>query len=300
MAIREIGLSEDASGYIKTIDIEDVDIQASPIRDGWVLDGRVPVTPPITCRIPYRIVIFMRSIERIMQLQSSNPLEFGVFLKGYFQDGILNVDENAQYVPHQKVSSISIDFQEDPPDNTYNGVIHRHPRGCTHFSGTDDQYINVNFEFSLLYVNNDITGGIINITSGNVRIQLPLTIEVIHPIFDIRNPDIIKEKIEEIKIERPILPIPGHNNIHSCRNGTIPFGGDVIDQSINESENNLYFCCHCGEINVIDGFPYRCDSCDLVLSNNDEVDLITNIDELEPSLRLDAYEKLSCISCEED
>jgi len=90
----------------------------------------------------------------------------------------------------------AIDFEEDPPDQTYNGVIHRHPAGCKGFSGTDAMHINRNFEFSLLYEGNDIIAGIINIQLTDSRLQLPLKIELVYPVFNIDNTDVILQKIQ--------------------------------------------------------------------------------------------------------
>jgi proteasome lid subunit RPN8/RPN11 len=53
------------------------------------------------------------------------------------------------YIPKQRVTSGSIDYL--PDDYSHSVVIHRHPNGLNTFSKTDHEYINQNFELSLLY-----------------------------------------------------------------------------------------------------------------------------------------------------
>ncbi len=98
------------------------------------------------------------------------------------------------------MSFTSIDFDEDEP--SFNGVIHRHPTGCNTFSGTDDQYINSNFEFSILYEGGKFVTGIVNTNIAGARIQLPLAPVVEYPMAEnTPDEDAVKEKI--IVPERP-------------------------------------------------------------------------------------------------
>jgi len=55
------------------------------------------------------------------------------------------------YLPKQKVSPVGIDFNESKP-KWCNTVLHRHPDGCIRFSGTDIEYLNQEFEVSVLYI----------------------------------------------------------------------------------------------------------------------------------------------------
>lgn len=196
MSVKELG-SCDTNGVVelKEVCMDSVKATTSSMASCWTLNELIPVTS-IKCLIPDKIVIFMRTIEKLMSSHGMEKMEFGAFLKGTFSDGILKVDGNSHYIPKQKVSFVSVDFEEDPPNSDFNGVIHRHPTGCKSFSGVDDVHINRNFEFSLLFEGNNIVKGIINIKCDNIRIQLPLDIEVQYPIFHVDNPDVIFQKIE--------------------------------------------------------------------------------------------------------
>jgi len=144
----------------------------------WSLEELKVIKPPILGYVPQHIVLMMRSIEAKI---APSRLEFGAFLKGTIEDGRLILTEDF-LVLKQQVTGATIDFQEDPPDD-YNGVIHRHPGGCKNFSGVDDKSINENYDFSLLYVDNHITHGIINLKLGDgLRLQVPLLVRVVYPI----------------------------------------------------------------------------------------------------------------------
>lgn len=157
----------------------------------WTNSDLSVVEPPIDCYIPYSLVMRMRTLETVV----NSRLEYGAFLKGTFDES-LHVGEDF-YVPDQIVTGVTIDFREENPEG-YNGVIHRHPGGCTSFSGTDKGSINQNYDFSLLYVNGDIKTGIINIKAQGLRIQLPLRIKVVHPLVE--GMEELKEKIQERKV----------------------------------------------------------------------------------------------------
>jgi len=136
----------------------------------------------IEANVPLKILLVMNSLEKYV----SNSLEFGLYLKGTYDKGVLAISEEF-YVPKQQVSGASIDFDpEDDGNGEWNGVIHRHPNGCTGFSGTDNKSINENHMFSLLYESSKIVKGIINLKpSDNFGlIQLPLDIEVEYPHYD--------------------------------------------------------------------------------------------------------------------
>jgi hypothetical protein len=190
MAIKELNFDDEDD--MITVDDKDVknDQENKPkyslreIKDDggidkvWTLPELKIIKPPIVAYIPEYILLMMRSIEA--KLKSSNVSEFGAFLSGELEDDKLIISSDF-LVLKQRVTTATIDFDEDPPDS-YNGVIHRHPNGCTKFSHQDDTSINENYYFSLLYVNNVINGGIINLDIGNdVRIQLPLSIKIVYP-----------------------------------------------------------------------------------------------------------------------
>ena len=184
MAISKLDISDN-----EIIDLSDSDLVNLPpsLIDGdvniqkngvWTINSLKVFKPPIIAYVPYHILFMMRSIEAKM---NPSPLEFGAFLKADFINGELHITEDF-IVVKQLVTSVTIDFEEDPPEG-FNGVIHRHPSGCTKFSGTDDTSINENYDFSLLYVNGSITYGIINLkVNDDIRLQVELKIKIIYPI----------------------------------------------------------------------------------------------------------------------
>lgn len=95
------------------------------------------------------------------------------------------------YIPKQSVTSGSIEYL--PDDYHHSVVIHRHPDGFNNFSSTDNKYINLNFELSLLYtLQDDFVNGLYNLRLDEVIIPLPVKIIVDDGI----------EKIDIINIER--------------------------------------------------------------------------------------------------
>ena len=135
-------------------------------------NNNVKVIRSIYCLLPYSIFRVMNDWE--MRMDTKN-IEFGMYLKGTLKENVLNVSEEFM-VPVQEVNSVKVDFEKK--DHTgWNGVIHRHPDGVKSFSGTDETYINQNFEFSLLYVDGKISKGIYNLDVPSIgRIRLDLDI----------------------------------------------------------------------------------------------------------------------------
>ena len=203
----------------------------------WTNDEMVPIKPPIKAYIPHEILNYMRSIEAKM---GYNKLEFGAFLKGELNNGILYVTKDF-LVLKQKVSGASIDFEENAGPE-FNGVIHRHPPSCTSFSGTDDKYINSNQMFSLLYVNGNITKGIINIVIKNdIRLQVELDPIMLYPTID--NIDEIIGKIEEKKFEHSPLLLGNRHLLNHGLDDNPRFGedGDFRQAFRDKKKKNNHF-----------------------------------------------------------
>lgn len=109
-------------------------------------------------------------------------------------DTEITLDEN-YYIPRQEVSHSSIDYlPDDCEGKSYNVVIHRHPDGCNSFSSTDREFINQNYELSLLYTKRDgFINGIYNLKHDNgYLIQLPVQIFVDYGIQEINIENIQK------------------------------------------------------------------------------------------------------------
>jgi len=244
----------------------------------WVNEKETPIDTPIECYIPQKIVIIMRSIERLIIQSGMGTLEFGIYVTGNLgDDGKLTVGEEF-FLPSQKVGGASIDFNEEPPDPKFNGVIHRHPTGCKSFSGTDGKYINSNFEFSLLYESNDIIKGILNIKIKGFRLQVDLNTKVMYPIMDLTSEQITtKIQKKEMPVEQnPRWPMGGQVDVrHLLRDGTDEqlgfdqFNNEDDDDDIEDDPEPEYQCKKCGEIQEVASFPTMCQSCDMMLSEDD-------------------------------
>lgn len=295
MAIKELNFSDNDGEEIEGTEVSAKNMESVKAtgRDGsWVNEKRNPISIPIRCLVPQKIVIMMRSVERIMQNTNMGALEFGAFLNGKLNEqGVLMVSEDF-YLPAQKVSGGSIDFDEEPPEPKYNGVIHRHPTGCKSFSGTDGTYINSNFEFSLLYEGNEIIKGIFNLEVNSVRIQLPLNVEVMYPVMNLSSEQ-ISEKIHRKEIEVSSSTggnfLPGFFN--SDRRDFKSFLNTGIDDDDKEekdddSDEKMYTCNRCGHAQFIGSFPCECESCDVKLNMEDveEIDDLSSAEDIRPSL----------------
>ena len=105
-----------------------------------------------------KVIIPMKLVEVmnfIYHTQTNKGNEYGMFLNCDFDEKDftyrVNMDREI-YVPKQKVTPGHIDFLEIPEREKFNTVIHRHPSGVRAFSGTDDEYINKDFEVSILFL----------------------------------------------------------------------------------------------------------------------------------------------------
>lgn len=160
----------------------------------------VAIVPPI-------ILDVIREMERV----NGKHLEVGMYLKGECIDNTLIVSEEF-YIPKQVVTGSTIVFDKhDTEGNNWNGVIHRHPSGIKNFSGVDRESINQNHMFSLLYVDNEISKGIVNLNLNiGGRVQLEVDVEIDYPRVVL--PEGWKDKIEEHvhiiprKLEKDLSP----------------------------------------------------------------------------------------------
>lgn len=205
---------------------DDMDLKESNMivsHDGSChFSDMTPLKGPLTVIVPESLVRKMRSIES----KHSSALEFGAFLKGNLsENGILIVTEDF-LVLKQEVTGATIDFKENPPLE-FNGVIHRHPTGCNGFSCTDDKSINRNHEFSLLYVNNTITKGVINLRTENGFIfQTELVVQI----------EYLKD--ENLDLKNILKNIKSHSPLRLASSST---GMDNNLQNLQNWKNNKNF-----------------------------------------------------------
>ena len=96
------------------------------------------------------------------------------------------------YIPKQKVASTSIEYL--PDEYNFNTVIHRHPNGMNSFSSTDRNYINQNFELSILYTREDgFVNGVYNLKLDHYLVQIPVEIYIDYGLEEIDISNIERE-----------------------------------------------------------------------------------------------------------
>lgn len=146
------------------------------------------------------------------------------------------------YIPKQRVTSGSIDYL--PDTYRHNVCIHRHPNGCNGFSPTDKEFINQNFELSLLYTKSEgFINGIYNLkTDEKTIVQLPIEIIIDH---DFERIDISNIKIEDdlFKKDKPViskkLTRPDDDeNIKAASKEDI----DILEARVDMLEEAMVFC----------------------------------------------------------
>lgn len=82
------------------------------------------------------------------------------------------------YIPRQRVTSGSIEYL--PDEYSHSVVIHRHPNGLNTFSKTDHEFINQNFELSLLYTAEEyFVNGLFNLKHEDAIIPI-----AVRPVID--------------------------------------------------------------------------------------------------------------------
>lgn len=184
------------------------------------------VVDKISCFVP-------REVDEVVGgLMSKYPsVEFSIYVKGE----LVREDEERGittptmvitdwYLPEQEVTSAAVEYLEEVPDSTWNGVIHKHPSGVLNFSGTDDRYINQNFEFSLLYVNNRFQKGIINFTT-TLGLRIQKEFDKILTTQSVRIPPNHATKIKT----KSYLPAAGGYNYNRGYGGIYGYGFDAED-----------------------------------------------------------------------
>lgn len=136
------------------------------------------------------------------------------------------------YIPKQIVSHSNIEYQ--PDEYKFNTVIHRHPDGCNSFSSTDQNYINQNFELSILYTKCDgFVAGQYNLKHTNgYLIQLPVELYVDYHLEEIN--------LENIQKPAPLMVIEKPNRKSKARHdrrkleSTFDIDLDRIDKEDNK------------------------------------------------------------------
>jgi len=133
------------------------------------------------------------------------------------------------YIPKQKVANTSIEYL--PDDYNFNTVIHRHPNGMNNFSSTDRNYINQNFELSILYTREDgFVNGVYNLRLDNYLVQIPVEIYIDYGL----------EEIDISNIERETFLSTFNRGKSDKWHNKRDSGFDIFSDSLGKSESKLF------------------------------------------------------------
>ena len=134
--------------------------------------------------------------------------EFSILTNILEQDNDTITLSEEFYIPKQKVASTSIDYLPDTEASNYHVVIHRHPDGMNTFSSTDRNYINQNFQLSILYTEEGgFVNGVYNLKHNDYLIQIPVEIYIDYGLEEI--------DISNIEQERFYLPFKRRKSSYS-------------------------------------------------------------------------------------
>lgn len=140
-------------------------------QPGWVEESTI--TRKMNVHIPLKLQLVCNNIAKRV-----GGNEFSIYCRIDRKEGNNIYLSDFYVIPEQTVSPASIDYGKDP-DTKVDTVIHRHPDGLNSFSGTDESYINRNFECSILYTKaGGFVYGIYNMDMGN-DVKLRLDVEPI-------------------------------------------------------------------------------------------------------------------------
>lgn len=183
-----------------------------PKNTEWTSDLKVIKATQMKINLPSSVLGDLQDIHSV--IKSS---EFSIYVDYYFNDNGEVVIKEDIVIPEQEVTTGSVEYNEDPAG--FKGVIHRHPAGARSFSGVDDQYINSNFDVSILFIPpSDFPQAIVNLTLANGdKIQVQAKVEVVHP----RTNRLTREQIEAKIKERKYTYTPGkYGTTGTTRYGT--------------------------------------------------------------------------------
>ncbi len=155
--------------------------------------------------------------------------EFSIVTNIKEKDDATLILSDEYYIPKQRVANTSIEYL--PDDYNFNSVIHRHPDGMNSFSSTDRNFINQNFELSILYTREDgFVNGVYNLKLDNYLVQIPVEIYIDYGL----------EEIDISNIERETLLSTFNrgksDKWHKGRKGAF----DIFSDTNEKSESKLF------------------------------------------------------------
>lgn len=148
-------------------------------KEAW--DSGIKVLQGVDVIIPVKLLLVCNHISDKLRDE-----EFSILTSISERDDDTITLSKGFYIPKQRVTHTSIDYL--PDQYRYNTVIHRHPDGMNTFSSTDREFINQNFELSILYTKADgFVNGVFNLKHDDYLIQLPIAIYI---DYGLRNIDL--------------------------------------------------------------------------------------------------------------
>ena len=149
--------------------------------------------------IPYKLLLVCNSIQKKLE-----NYEFSILAKGRWTSDGFKLSSD-YVIPEQEVSHCSVEYDNKDVlkylKQGYNVVIHSHPFDSSDFSGIDDEYINANFQCSILYSNSKFTNAVLNIKINNeFKLQIKPEIKLIHDKIDVDISKIKKKEIVSVKV----------------------------------------------------------------------------------------------------
>lgn len=165
----------------------------------------------------FKIYVPVEIIANAYDAQSkvSPNYEVGFYLKGAKQADSITVTDI--YLPEQVVTSSTIEFKEPPPEG-FTGVMHIHPMGLRTFSSTDWEYINKNFDFSVLLCDHEPTDACVRINTDEAFILIRSKPFILYSCTDPKwGAEEIKRKVSKVtytsKYHKSYYPDFKHNDL---------------------------------------------------------------------------------------
>lgn len=188
-------------------------------------ESGIQVLKSVKVYIPIELLYVCNNIAGKM-----NGNEFSILTTIERKEGLDIYLSSSYYVPLQEVAITEIDYLPDEGAHNYNVVIHRHPNGMNTFSSVDKEYINQNFELSLLYtLSSGFVNGVYNIKHQGFIIPIDIEPKLIYNIEDV---DI--SKISKKAFTVPTRYVPSEDRDSSYNRVDTVSGGFWIKNSLGE------------------------------------------------------------------
>ncbi len=198
-------------------------------QSNWESD--LKIIDKIKVIVPLKILLVCNSI--VAKLYGE---EFSIVtnIKSKISDTITLSED--YYIPKQKVTAGSIDYL--PDQYSHSVVIHRHPDNLNNFSRTDNDFINQNFELSLLFTEKDyFVNGVYNLKYEEAIIPIP-----VKPVIDYGIEEIDITNIEPIIYSTRVDLLAGRNETKGLNDiDDFLYSYEELFNEINELNSRLEF-----------------------------------------------------------